>query len=425
MNEKNIISVTGLGYVGLPVALAFAHKYHVIGFDHNAQRIELLRQGIDPSNEMTPDDFAGTDIFFTAEPDELRKANFHIVAVPTPINASHTPDIALLREAMTILGQRLKKGDTVVIESTVYPCCTEEDCLPILEKESGLKVDTDFGLAYSPERINPGDHEHSLSSVVKVVAAHDESTLATVRDTYASIIDAGVYVAPSIKVAEAAKIIENTQRDINIALMNELSLIFRRMDIETSDVIAAASTKWNFLPFRPGLVGGHCIGVDPYYLDYKASELGYHTQMISSGRFVNDSMGRYVAKQTVKMIAANGFDVKHARVLLMGVTYKENVTDVRNSRSIDIIDELRSFSVESIDVWDPVASAAECERNYGFVPLSIPEGKYEAIIVAVAHDAFRLLERDFFDAHLTENGILSDVHGLFRHKCDGICAWRL
>ena len=423
--EETVVSVTGLGYVGLPLALAFSRRFHVIAYDHNAERIAMLGRREDPSYELSAGDFDGCDIRFTNDAQELSEANFHIVAVPTPVDSKHTPDISLLKTAVRTVARGLKVGDTVVVESTVYPGCTEEDCLPILEKESGLSVDRDFGLGYSPERINPGDRQHRLTTVRKIVSGHDERTLGRIAATYGEVISAGVFAASSIKVAEAAKIIENTQRDVNIALMNELSLIFARMGIETTDVIEAASTKWNFMPFRPGLVGGHCIGVDPYYLDYKASELGYHTQVINKGRYVNDSMGRYVAKQAVKLLISGGVVIGEARVLLMGLTYKEDVADVRNTRSVDIIDELRSFSVRHLDVVDPVASRLDAERLYGLRPEAEVSGRYDAVIVAVAHRQFRELGQEFFDEHLEAGGVLVDVHSLYKDKVSGFKTWRL
>ena len=418
------ISVTGLGYVGLPAALAFAAHYHVIGFDHSEDRIAMLRRRQDPSGAVPPESFDNLDIEFTANPADLRRANFHIVAVPTPVDDSHVPDITLLKSAMVTVGRALKRGDTVVVESTVYPCCVEEDCLPILASESGLAPNSDFNIGYSPERINPGDNKHTFTTVRKIVSAGTPEALDIVAGAYQSVIEAEVFRASSIRVAEAAKVIENTQRDVNIALMNELSLIFSRMGIETNDVIQAASTKWNFLPFHPGLVGGHCIGVDPYYLDYKASNLGYHTQIINHGRYVNDSMGRYVAKQTVKRLLSKGWGSANMRVLIMGLTYKEDVQDVRNTRAVDILDELRSFGIGCIDVMDPVASKRDSMALYGFEPKDEAEGTYDAIIVATAHGVFRSLGQDFFNQHLRPGGVLSDIYGVFRNV-KGFDSWRL
>lgn len=419
------ISVTGLGYVGLPAALAFATKYHVIGFDHSEERVAMLRRHEDPSGAIPAESFDGLDIKFTNEAEDLRHANFHIVAVPTPVDDSRTPDITLLKMAMGTLGATLKKGDTVVIESTVYPGCVEEDCLPILEAKSGLKANVDFNIGYSPERINPGDKKHTFTTVRKIVSAGTPEGLDLVAAAYQSVISAEVFRASSIQVAEAAKVIENTQRDVNIALMNELSVIFNYMGIETDDVLQAASTKWNFLPFHPGLVGGHCIGVDPYYLDYKARSLGYHTQIINHGRSVNDSMGRHVAAETVKrMLTGLSPDLTKARVLIMGLTYKENVQDVRNTRSIDILSELRTYGISHIDVMDPVASKRDSEALYKFTPMDQPDGAYDAIIVATSHNCFKSLGQDFFDSHLRMGGVLTDVYGIFRH-IEGFNSWRL
>lgn len=421
-----IISVTGLGYVGLPLALAFARHHTVIAYDHAPDRVAMLQNHQDPSQQIPPESFRNLNILFTSHPEDLAQANFHIVATPTPINANRVPDISLLQEAMRSIGSILKKGDIVVIESTVYPGCSEEDCLPILEATSHLKCDVDFHLAYSPERINPGDDVHTLANVPKLVAARTLEALDVVAQTYASVVQAGIHRAPSIKVAEAAKILENTQRDINIALMNECSLIFSRMGISTLQVIEAAKTKWNFMPFHPGLVGGHCIGVDPYYLDFKARQLGYHTQVISQGRFVNEAMGRHVAKQTVKRLLLTKIpSIKQARVLVMGLTYKANVADVRSSRSVDIIDELRSFSVADIDVVDPLASKRDALALYGFAPADQPSGIYDAIIVATAHDCFVSLGQDFFNRYLRPHGVLSDVYGIFDHRISGFDYWSL
>lgn len=418
------VSVTGLGYVGLPVALAFARRYHVVGFDLSAARVTALRRGEDPTGATPAGDFADADIEFTTTPGDIGRANFHIVAVPTPIDDTKRPDLSLLKDAMTTVGLNIKKGDTVVVESTVYPGCVEEECLPILERESGLRCDTDFLLGYSPERINPGDRVHTLTTVRKIVSGRTAAALDLVARAYQSVLPRPVHRAESIRVAEAAKIIENTQRDVNIALMNELSLIFGRMGIETADVLRAASTKWNFLPFHPGLVGGHCIGIDPYYLDYKAQALGIHTQIINRGRYVNDSMGRHVAAETVKRMLAHGTCPSAARVAVLGLTYKANVADIRNTRVADIVDELRAYSIGEVDVVDPLAAKDDAKALYGFAPLDAPQGVYDAIVVATAHDAFRALGQDFFDRHLSPSGVLTDVYGIFRHV-EGFDSWRL
>jgi len=363
IKKKTRLSVIGLGYVGLPIALEFAKKIKVVGFDIKPDRVELMKKNIDPSNELTAEAFKNTDILFTSDPKDLREASFHIIAVPTPTNAYNLPDLSPVLKASETVGRNLKKGDYVVYESTVYPGCTEEDCIPVLEKYSKLKCGRDFKVGFSPERINPGDHNHTLTKIVKVTSGCDPEAAENIAKTYELIIKAGVHRASSIKVAEAAKIIENTQRDINIAFMNELSLIFNRLGVNTFEVLEAAGTKWNFLKFYPGLVGGHCIGVDPYYLSYKAKSLGYHPQMIDSGRFINDSMGRYIGKQTVKKIIAAGVNPADARVLIMGITFKEDVTDVRNSKVVDILAELADFGI-SVDIIDPGASAHEVKDAY-------------------------------------------------------------
>ncbi len=415
LKKETKLSVVGLGYVGLPIALSFAKKISVIGFDIKNDRIELMKQGIDPSKELDQKEFENCDILFTSNPEDLKKANFHIIAVPTPIDKHNLPDLKPILSASEIVGKQLKKGDIVVYESTVYPGCTEEDCIPVLEKFSGLKYPQDFKVGYSPERINPGDKEHTLQTIVKVVSGCDEETLDTVAKVYELVVTAGIHRAPSIKVAEAAKIIENTQRDVNIALMNELSIIFNRMGINTYDVLEAAGTKWNFLRFTPGLVGGHCIGVDPYYLTFKAKEYRYHAQIINSGRFVNDSMGFYVAKQTVKKIIAANKNVLNSRVLIMGITFKEDVADIRNSRVADIVTELKSYGI-LVDIVDPHADKDELKHEYGFDLSKQPNGKYDAVIVAVAHKEYKALPIEYFDNILNERGILVDVKGIYRKQ---------
>ena len=365
IGKEATLSVIGLGYVGLPIALEFARKIRVIGFDIKEDRVEMMRNRIDPSEELDSEAFDGCDILFTANPDDLKKANFHIIGVPTPIDSHNLPDLRPLISASKSVGKALKKGDYVVYESTVYPGCTEEDCIPILEEMSGLKAGIDFKVGFSPERINPGDKEHTITTITKVVSGNDEEALDNIAKTYEIIVKAGVHRAPTIKVAEAAKIIENTQRDVNIALMNELSIIFNRMGINTFDVLEAAGTKWNFLRFYPGLVGGHCIGVDPYYLVYKAKEFRYHPQVINAGRFINDSMGFYAAKQLVKKLIAAGKNILNTKVLVMGATFKENVADSRNSKVADLVCELQSYGVQ-VDVIDPYANNKDIEHEYGF-----------------------------------------------------------
>ncbi len=424
IEKKARVGVIGLGYVGLPIALALARKVSVIGFDINSQRIEMMRQGKDPSGEMGPEDFAHTDIEFTDSPTALARARFFIVAVPTPIDQHKLPDLKPLLSATETIGRILKKGDYVVYESTVYPGCTEEDCIPRLEAISGLKCKIDFKVGYSPERINPGDKHHALTSVVKVVAGCDEESLNEIARVYELVIKAGIHRVSSIKVAEAAKIIENTQRDVNIALMNELSIIFNKMGINTYEVLEAASTKWNFIPFMPGLVGGHCIGVDPYYLTYKAQELGYHAQVINSGRYVNDSMGFYIAKQTVKKLIARGKDPAKTRVLIMGATFKENVEDIRNSKVADLVSELKSYRV-NVDVTDPRASSEELKKEYGFELINQPGNNYDAVIVAVSHKEYQNLPESYFVERCGNNGLLVDVKGIYRNRIKQLEYWSL
>lgn len=424
IKKKTKLSVIGLGYVGLPIALEFAKKISVVGFDINEKRVELMKKGIDPSNELSSAEFKGCDILFTNKLEDLKTATFFIVAVPTPIDAHNLPDLTPLISATRTVGKALKKGDIVVYESTVYPGCTEEDCIPILEEISGLKYMKDFKVGYSPERINPGDKEHTLKKVIKVVSGCDEETLNTVAKVYELVIDAGVHRAPSIKVAEAAKIIENTQRDVNIALMNELSVIFDRLNINTYDVLEAAGTKWNFLKFYPGLVGGHCIGVDPYYLTFKAKTTGYHSKVINSGRDVNDSMGFYVARQTVKKIVANGKNILKANVLVMGATFKENVSDIRNSKVADVINELKSFGV-NVSVVDPHAESEELKHEYGFeLAKSVGLG-YDAVIVAVNHKPYLSLNEKYFKSILAPKGIVVDIKGIYKDKLKSIEYWSL
>jgi UDP-N-acetyl-D-glucosamine/UDP-N-acetyl-D-galactosamine dehydrogenase len=424
LKKETRLSVIGLGYVGLPIALEFAKKISVVGFDIRPDRVELMKKGIDPSNELNSSDFLGTDIIFTADPEELRQASFHIIAVPTPTTKNNLPDLTPVIKASETVGKILKKGDYVLYESTVYPGCTEEDCVPVLERLSGLKYITDFKVGFSPERINPGDKKHTLTSIVKVTSGCDAGSAEEIAKTYELIIKAGVHRASSIKVAEAAKIIENTQRDINIAFMNELSIIFNKMNINTYEVLEAAGTKWNFLKFFPGLVGGHCIGVDPYYLSYKAKELGYHPQMIDSGRFINDSMGRYVGKQTVKKIIGTGKSPKGARVLIMGITFKEDVTDIRNSKVVDVYSELKEFGI-NIDIIDPGASAHEVMEEYGITLAAKAEGRYDAIILAVSHAEYLTLNEEFFTKLLNPDGIVVDIKGVLRGKIGKHTYWSL
>ncbi|MCI5055964.1 MAG: nucleotide sugar dehydrogenase [Flavobacteriales bacterium] len=424
INKKAKVALIGLGYVGLPIALEFAKKVSVIGFDINEERINMMKNNIDPSEELDSSAFDGCDIEFTCNLEDLKSAQFFIVAVPTPINEFNQPDLRPLLSASRTVAQCLKKGDYVVFESTVYPGCTEDDCIPVLEEVSGLKWKDDFKVGYSPERINPGDKEHTIVNVKKVVSGCSPESLDQIAKVYEIVVQAGVHRAPTIKVAEAAKIIENTQRDVNIALMNELSIIFDKMDVNTFDVLEAAGTKWNFLGFRPGLVGGHCIGVDPYYLTHKAEQFGYHAKIINSGRYVNDSMGFWVAKQTVKKILATGENANGAKVLVMGATFKEDVSDIRNSKVADVIKELQSYRVQ-VDVVDPHASSKDLEHEYGFGLVSEPDGPYHAVIVAVNHKEYMGKSKDYFESLLKENGLFVDVKGIYKNFQGQLNYWSL
>ncbi len=423
VKKEATVAVIGLGYVGLPIALAFAKKVKVIGFDINAKRVDMMKKGIDPSFELSKIDFKNSDICFTHQIDDLKKANFFVVAVPTPIDEHNLPDLKPLINASITVGKVLKKGDYVVYESTVYPGCTEEDCIPIIEKHSGLKFIVDFKVGYSPERINPGDKEHTITKILKIVSGCDKESLDNIAKIYEIIVEPGTHKASSIKVAEAAKIIENTQRDVNIALMNELSIIFNKMNINTYDVLAAAGTKWNFLKFFPGLVGGHCIGVDPYYLTHKAESLGYHARVINSGRYVNDSMGFYVAKTTVKKIIAAGKNISKSKVLIMGATFKEDVSDIRNSKVSDIVKELKSFGVK-VEIVDPHAKNEELKHEYGFGLSKLGIG-YDGVIVAVNHQEYKKLDEKYFKSILSNKGVLVDVKGIYRNHIKGITYWSL
>lgn len=418
------LAVIGLGYVGLPIALEFAKKIKVVGFDINQARVDLMRNKKDPSNELEESAFDNCDIHFTADINDLKDVQFFVVAVPTPIDDANLPDLKPLLGASTTVGQVLKRGDYVVFESTVYPGCTEEDCIPVLEDLSGLEFMQDFKVGYSPERINPGDKEHTLQNVVKVVSGCGEESLEEIAKTYELVVGAGVHRAASIKVAEAAKIIENTQRDVNIALINELSIIFNRLGINTYDVLEAAGTKWNFLKFSPGLVGGHCIGVDPYYLTHKAQQAGYHAKIINSGRYVNDSMGFYIGKQTTKKIIAQGKHIQDAKVLVMGATFKEDVSDIRNSKVIDVVNELKSFQVK-VDLVDPHASSEEMEHEYGVGLVEIGQN-YDAIIVAVNHKDYKNLDEAYFKSIMKDGqGVFVDIKGIYKGKINDLEYWSL
>jgi UDP-N-acetyl-D-glucosamine/UDP-N-acetyl-D-galactosamine dehydrogenase len=424
LKKEKKLAVIGLGYVGLPIALEFAKKIKVIGFDINAKRVEMMRNKIDPSQELESSAFDGCDIEFTNDLDVLRQANFFIVAVPTPVDEHNVPDLIPVQRASETIGKVIKKGDYIVFESTVYPGCTEEDCLPIFEKLSGLKNITDFKLGYSPERINPGDKEHTLTSIVKVVSGCDAESLDIIAKVYELVVAAGVHKASSIKVAEAAKIIENTQRDLNIALMNELSIIFDRMDINTFEVLEAAGTKWNFLKFQPGLVGGHCIGVDPYYLTHKSKELGYDSQVILAGRVINDGMAGYVAKKILQHIIQNSSNIKAAKVLIMGATFKENVSDIRNSKVADVVKELKSFSL-NVDVADPHAESKELKHEYGFELTPQLGNDYDAVIVTVPHNDYKKLDDAYFSSITKPHAMIADLKGIYRGKISSRKYWSL
>jgi len=425
IDRETSLAIIGLGYVGLPIALEFAKKINVIGFDISQERIDLMKNKIDPSNELQSVDFENCSIEFTANLEGLRAASFYIIAVPTPIDDANLPDLRPLLAATKTIAKVLKKGDYVVYESTVYPGCTEEDCIPLLEEGSGLKFQKDFKVGYSPERINPGDKVHTLQNVIKVVSGCCEESLQEIGLTYELVVQAGVHRAPSIKVAEAAKIIENTQRDVNIALINELSIIFNKLKINTYDVLEAAGTKWNFLKFSPGLVGGHCIGVDPYYLTHKAQQAGYHSRVITSGRYVNDSMGFYNAKQTVKKVIAQGKHIQEAKALIMGATFKEDVSDIRNTKIIDIVTELKSYQM-AVDIVDPHASSEEMEKEYGVTLIKQPLTNYDAIIVAVNHREYLTLNEDYFKSLFKDGkGVFIDVKGIYQSKIKDLEYWSL
>ena len=424
LNKETKLALIGLGYVGLPIALEFAKKIKVVGFDINQKRVDLMKNNIDPSDELVASDFEDCDIEFTADVDDLKECTFFIVAVPTPIDESKEPNIQPLLGASTTVGKALKKGDYVVYESTVYPGCTEDDCIPVLEEVSGLKWKEDFNVGYSPERINPGDKVHTLASIVKVSSGDTSESSEHIAKTYELVVDAGVHRASSIKVAEAAKIIENTQRDVNIALINELSIIFGRMGINTYEVLEAAGTKWNFLKFSPGLVGGHCIGVDPYYLTHKAKQLGYHAKIINSGRYVNDTMGFYVGKQTVKKILAKGKSIINSRILVMGATFKEDVSDIRNSKVIDVVKEIESYSC-TVEIVDPHADSTDYQEEYGYAITNEITGVYDAVIVAVNHKEYCALDEAYFKSIMTDKGVFVDLKGVYKNKFADLDYWSL
>jgi len=424
LEGRKKLAVIGLGYVGLPIALELAKKMKVIGFDIKEERVELMKKGKDPSKEMPSEAFEGCDIEFTSKEKDLKSASFFIVAVPTPIDEHKQPDLGPLLSACDMVGENLEEGDYVVFESTVYPGCTEEDCVPLLEQKSGLVFRKQFKVGFSPERINPGDQTHTLTTITKVTSGCDEVSAEIIAKLYEQIITAGVHRASSIKVAEAAKIIENTQRDINIAFMNELSMIFNKMEINTFEVLEAAGTKWNFLGFFPGLVGGHCIGVDPYYLAYKAGKFGHHARIINSGRDINDSMGSYVANQGLKKLVSLKKGIQSCRILVMGMTFKENVSDIRNSKVIDVIREFRSFGIQ-VDVVDPHASPEEVYEEYLLELNSDLNPPYDAIIVAVNHNEYVHLEEDYFISIASEDALFMDIKGIYKGKINKLIYWSL
>lgn len=431
VRREEKISLVGLGYVGMPIAVAFSKQADVIGFDINEEKIACYLRGVDPTHEVGDEGVAGCSVEFTADETRLKEAKFHIVAVPTPVREDHTPDLGPVEGASRILGRNLTKGSIVVYESTVYPGVTEEICVPILEKESGLKCGVDFKIGYSPERINPGDKVHRLETIVKIVSGMDKETLEEIAGVYGLVVKAGVHRAGSIRVAEAAKVIENSQRDINIAFMNELSIIFNRMGIDTKAVLEAAGTKWNFLNFRPGLVGGHCIGVDPYYLTYRAEQLGYHSQIILSGRRINDDMGNYVAESLIKSLIRADIPVKNAGVAILGFTFKENCPDTRNTKVIDIVKELREYGIEPL-IADPEADAAEAERLYGISFVEMEEIRdVDAVILAVSHKEFEKLSPDTLNGFYKKGAarrVLADLKGILdRERLEeaGYLYWRL
>jgi len=422
INKEAKLAVIGLGYVGLPLALEFAKKINVIGFDINAKRVEMMRNKIDPSNELEQEAFDDCSIEFTNDLEKLKEAKFFVVAVPTPVDSHNVPDLAPVLSASKTVGEVIKQGDYVVYESTVYPGCTEEDCLPIIDKLSGLKAGVDYKFGYSPERINPGDKVHTLTNTTKIVSGNDAESLDEIAKVYEMIITVGVHRAPSVKVAEAGKIIENTQRDLNIALMNELSIIFDKMGINTYDVIEAAGTKWNFHKYSPGLVGGHCIGVDPYYLIYKANQLGFQSRVILSGRSINDGMAGWVATRTAQMIIKSGKEISKSKILVLGVTFKENVSDIRNSKVVDLVKELKGFNA-NVEIVDPHADAEEFQHEYQLdITPQIGE-QYDAVILAVNHREYEQLDETYFKSICTDHAVVVDIKGVLRGKINDLKYW--
>lgn len=428
VNKKTKLSLVGLGYVGMPIAVAFAKKVDVIGFDINKPKVEMYKKGIDATREVGDEELKKSTVDFTSDERRLQEARFHIIAVPTPVNDDHTPDLSPVESASKVVGRNLKKGSIVVYESTVYPGVTEDICVPILEKESGLKCGIDFKIGYSPERINPGDKVHRLETITKIVSGMDEESLDVIAKTYELVVEAGVHRAETIKVAEAAKVIENSQRDINIAFMNELSIIFNKMNIDTQAVLKAAGTKWNFLKFYPGLVGGHCIGVDPYYLTYKAEQLGYHSQVILAGRRINDDMGKYVAENTVKRLIKSDKNIRGAKIAILGITFKENCPDTRNSKVVDIINELKEYEINPI-VIDPVADKEEARKLYGIGVQGMDKLKnLDALIIATSHEEFKRIKIEEFNNMFNNKKIIIDVKGILdkkQYEKEGYSYWRL
>ncbi len=424
LNGKKKMAVIGLGYVGLPIALEFAKKISVIGFDIRSDRVEMMKNRVDPSKELSSEDFEGCDIRFTDSIEDLREASFYVVAVPTPIDEHKNPDLVPVLAATTTVGKVLSEGDYVVYESTVYPGCTEEDCIPLLSAISGLEYMNQYKVGFSPERINPGDREHTLTRITKVTSGCDAESAEEIAKTYELVITAGVHRASSIKVAEAAKIIENTQRDINIAFMNELSMIFNKMGVNTFEVLEAAGTKWNFLNFFPGLVGGHCIGVDPYYLTYKSAKFGHHAQIINAGRGINDGMAAYVAHQVTLKLSSTFPNLKDCRVLIMGATFKENVSDIRNSKVADVISELKEFGVQ-VDVVDPYASPEEIRQEYDFQLSPSIEGLFHGIVLAVNHREYVELDEAYFRSITHEGAVFADLKGIYRERINSLNYWSL
>ena len=432
LNKNVKLSLIGLGYVGLPIAIAFAKKLEVIGYDINKEKIRMYKKGHDPTGEVGDEVLSQSTLKFTSNEEDLRLAKFHIIAVPTPVKKDYTPDLNPIISSSKIVGRNLTKGSIVVYESTVYPGLTEEICIPLLERESGLKCGEDFKVGYSPERINPGDKNHRLESIIKVVSAIDDESLDIIAEVYKLVVEVGVFKADSIKVAEAAKVIENSQRDINIAFMNELSIIFNKLGIDTQSVLDAASTKWNFLKFTPGLVGGHCIGVDPYYLTFKAEQIGYHSQVILSGRRINDGMGKYVVENLIKILIEADISVKNSKIAIFGLTFKENCPDTRNTRVIDIINELKTYGIKPL-VIDPLADRIETQKEYGINLTRFDElVNLDAIIVAVAHNQFKSLSindfNELYNPKTHQNKVFIDIKGIYNKdsfRLDGYSYWRL